>query len=54
MFIWIVIIIIALISVGLSLLSLKHIKDKKYLNNAKKEFSMNRTLFQDPSDSRGE
>ena len=54
MFIWIVIATIALISIGLSFLSLRSLKYKGDIKNIKKDLSKNRVLYQDSSESRGE
>lgn len=50
MFIWIVIIIIA-ISIGLSVLSLLQLRNREDMKKVKKELAKNRILFQDSSDS---
>lgn len=51
MFIFIVIIVIALVSVFLSFLSIIRLKDKSEVKNVKKELSKNRIVYQDTSSS---
>ncbi len=53
MFFWIII-IIAVISIGLSILSLQQLKDKGHMKDVKKDLSKNRILYQDSSKSREE
>lgn len=49
--IWIVIIAIAVISVALSLISLKNLNNKAHFNDVKRKLERGRVLYQDTSSS---
>ena len=53
MFIWIII-IIAIVSIGLSIFSLLRLEDRGDIKKIKKDLDKNRVLYQDSSNSRGE
>lgn len=48
------IIAIAIVSVILSFISLKHLNDKSHVNHTKKRLEKGRVIFQDTSSSSGE
>ena len=52
MSIWVVIIIIAVISIALSLISLKNLSNKSHIQDAKKKLDKGRVLYQDTSSSK--
>jgi len=54
MLFWAIVIVIAIASVGLSLLHLRQLKDKKEIAEVKKELSNKRILYQDSSKLREE
>jgi uncharacterized protein YxeA len=51
---WLIIIIIAIISVIFSFLSLRNINARSEVKNVKKELSKNRIVYQDTSSSKEE
>ena len=54
MFIWIIIATIALVSIGLSFMSLRSLKDKGVIKDTKNDLAKNRVIYHDSSNSRGE